>query len=100
MRQASGIVGEPAAKGLSAGYSAGASRQAEPGGTPAGLVVSVRVTFDDCLNKEHLAAFFLSLEYKFAFDPLKAPSAVTSSLKRMRKLPKGPCRGLLFVIVL
>jgi hypothetical protein len=48
MRQASGIVGEPAAKGLSVGNSAGASRQAELGGTAAGLVVSVRVTFVDC----------------------------------------------------
>jgi hypothetical protein len=68
MRQASGIVGEPADEGLSAGYSTGASRQAEPGGTPAGQVVSVHVTFDDCLNKEHLAAIFFSLEYKFAFE--------------------------------
>jgi hypothetical protein len=68
MRQASGIVGEPAAEGLSAGYSAGASLQAEPGGTPAGQVVFVHVTFDDCLNKVTLPRFFLSLEYKFAFE--------------------------------
>jgi hypothetical protein len=68
MRQASGIVGEPAAEGLSAGHSAGASRKAEPGSAPAGLVFSVHVTFDDCLNKEHVAAIFLSFEYKIAFD--------------------------------
>lgn len=71
MRQASGIVGEPAAKGLSACYSAGASRQTEPGGTPADLVVAVHVTFDDCLNKEHFAAIFWSFEYKFAGGPFR-----------------------------
>jgi hypothetical protein len=61
MRQASGIVGEPAAEGLSAGYSAGASRQAESGGAPAGPVVSVHVTLDDCLNIEHVGRDFFEL---------------------------------------
>jgi hypothetical protein len=89
MRQASGIVGEPAAEGLSAGYSARASRQAQPAGAPASLVVSVHVTFDDCLNNEHVAAIFLSFEYKIAFASLKAPAAVTSSLKRMPSCQKA-----------